>query len=351
MEHVLIHSPGFPKLNKWTNERIVPSQAVIAKMFFEYAQRKSANLIAVDLNGDTTDIYSVFDGIFNRSLNAGIGLTYGICNVLKETGIEKIQRWLPGFMDERKLRNLISNMMIYPTQVYSKENNSITAAIAREIIRLSFEEHKVIASRLKGVVIERTLVEKLSQILEPTMINMMKTNLLIGKGDLFREQTVEDSALILIDSLQPEGVTEIYIDPENLAASLGSLIEHDKETALTLYSNNALCFVGTCIAPKGVPKLGQDAFRIELETSRGKQVNHFKSGMITVLPVTEKGTIEITIYPNRLDLGAGRGKKVKQEINCTHSQLGIIIDTRGRPLNLYHQPMKLNPVKVTGSYV
>jgi hypothetical protein len=237
--------------------------------------------------------------------------------------------------------------MINPYKIHSKERNQIIASIAREIISLSLEKHKVIASRLKGVVVERSIVEKLGLILEPTMINMMKTDVIIGKGDLFKQQTTEESALVLIDSLQPEGITEIYLEPENMTALLGSLVKHQKTTALNLFTDKALRFIGICVSPKGVAKSGKEVLKIEIDDSDGKLLLSFKSGEITIVPFRKHETVEITMYPNWLDLGAGQGKKVKRRINCAHSQLGIIVDTRGRPLEQYHQPMKLQSIELS----
>ena len=345
MEHVIIHSPGYQKLAKWTDERIVPSQAMVGKVLYEYAQRNGVNLLAADIGGDTTDIYSVYDGIFNRSLNAGIGLTYGICNIVKEAGIDKVLRWLPAIMEERSVRNTIGNMMIKPQQGLSSEEKQIQAAVAREAIRLGVENHKVIASRLKGVLISRTLSDMFEQALEPTLINMLKTPVVLGKGDAFRSQTVEDSMMILMDSLQPEGISELYLDPENMAAPLGNLVDHNKKTALDLFMSDGLRFIGTCIAPKGALKDGQTALRLEFTDPIGeKAVHSFSSGELSVIPTRE--AVDISLTPFKSDLGAGRGKTVKQRVRA--GMLGLIVDTRGRPMTKYRQPVKILPFEDLG---
>lgn len=343
MEHVIIHSPGYTKLAEWTDERIVPSQAMVGKMLFEYAQQQGVNLLAVDVGGDTTDVYSVYNGVFNRSLNAGIGLTYGIGNIVKEAGIDNVLRWLPSSFEERDVRNIIGNMMIKPHEKITSEERRIQAAIAREAIKLGVNGHKAIAQRLKGVVTERTLSDMFEQALEPTLLNMMKTQLVVGKGDAFKNQTIEDSTMILLDSLQPEGVTELYLDPENMAAPLGNLVDHDRLTALDLYGDS-LEFIGTCIAPRGELKTEKDALRIDFEDA---DVSHvFKYGELTVVPMKSTEIGEAQIVPYRLDVGAGRGKTIKRNIRA--GKLGLIVDTRGRPMTRYRQTVKLLPFEALG---
>lgn len=343
MEHVIIHSPGYKNLAEWTDERIVPSQAMVGKMLYEYAQQQELNILAVDIGGDTTDIYSVYNGVFNRSLNAGIGLTYGIGYILKETGIDNVLRWLPSSFEERSVRNVIGNMMIKPHENLTSEERRIQAAIAREAIKIGVTGHKAIAQRLKGVVTERTLGDMFEQALEPTLLNMMKTQLVIGKGEAFENQTIEDSTLILLDSLQPEGVTELYLDPENMAAPLGNLVSHDSLTALKLYADS-LEFIGTCIAPKGKLKTGQEALRIDFKDADVSQV--FKYGELTVVPIKTMEPVDAQIIPNRLDVGAGRGKSIKRTLRT--GKLGLIVDTRGRPMTQYRQTVKLLPFEALG---
>ncbi|MCB2173386.1 glutamate mutase L [archaeon] len=343
MEHVIIHSPGYTKLAEWTDERIVPSQAMVGKMLYEYAQQQGVNLLAVDIGGDTTDVYSVYNGVFNRSLNAGIGLTYGIGNIVKEAGIDNVLRWLPSSFEERNVRNIIGNMMIKPHEKITSEERRIQAAIAREAIKLGVNGHKAIAQRLKGVVTERTLSDMFEQALEPTLLNMMKTQLVVGKGDAFKNQTIEDSTMILLDSLQPEGVTELYLDPENMAAPLGSLVDHDRLTALDLYGDS-LEFIGTCIAPRVELKTEKDALRIDFVDA---DVSHvFKYGELTVVPMKSTEIVEAQIVPYRLDVGAGRGKPIKRNIRA--GKLGLIVDTRGRPMTRYRQTVKLLPFEAIG---
>ena len=349
MEHVIIHSPGYPKLAEWTDERIVPSQAMVGKLLYMYAQRNSINLIAADIGGDTTDIYSVYNGVFNRSLNAGIGLTYGISNIVKEAGVDKVLRWLPATMDERTVRNIIGNMMIKPHSDLSDEERMIQSAISREAIRLGLDKHKVIASRLKGVLISRSISDMFNQAIEPTLINMMETSMILGKGDAFQSQTVEESMMILIDSLQLTGITGLYLDPENLSAPLGNLLTHDKEAALELFTSRALNFIGTCIAPSGDLKEGTESLKMEIIKPSGeKNVHSFNSGEINVIPVKDSETIEVNLIPVRTDLGAGRGKIVQKQLRV--GKLGLIVDTRGRPLEKHRQTVKLLPFESLGRY-
>ncbi len=340
MEHVLIHTPGFEKLLELTAHPILPSQAAIGKILYSYALRRGVNLLSVDLGGETTDIYSVYNGIFNRSLNADFGITYGGGNIMKTAGIDQIRRWIPVEIDERTARNLIGNMMIKPNRSLSRQEILLQGALSREAVKLGLEKHKKIATRLKGTIIERTLGDMFEQAIESTHIVMENTNTIIGRGKVFQDQTSEETALILLDALEPIGFTELIIDKRGIMPQLGSLHDVEKETALDLLETECLNYLGTCLAPKGdFRKDSKLRLSIRSEISEEYEVS-VKAGEIrNILLEKEQGTQVIVEPDRRMDLGSGRGKPVTR--NVFGGTLGLIIDLRGRPLRKYREEISL----------
>ena len=55
------------------------------------ARVKKINILGVDIGGATTDVFSVFDGVFNRTVSANLGMSYSISNVLAETGKQRLK--------------------------------------------------------------------------------------------------------------------------------------------------------------------------------------------------------------------------------------------------------------------
>ena len=45
---------------------------------------EGTSVLAVDIGGATTDVFSVFRGVFNRTVSANLGMSYSVCNVLAE---------------------------------------------------------------------------------------------------------------------------------------------------------------------------------------------------------------------------------------------------------------------------
>ena len=334
MEHVIVHSPGYDKLMEWIDEPVIPTQAAIGEILYAYAEERGANLMGVDVGGATTDVYSVFDGVFNRSLNADFGMSYGICNIMKEAGVENILRWIPIDIDEKEVRNIIGNMMIHLAEPRSPEELLVHHAVAREAIRLGLAHHRTIATRLKGVHIVRTISDMFEQDVEKTLIkDMMKIDMIVGKGRVITSTPrIEQPTLILLDSLQPEGITEIMIDKPGMLPHLGALSKVNREAALEILTRDCLYHLGTCIAPRGVAKEGELVMEILMKRSDGTEVKEsMKHGELKTLPLEQDTHAEVEVLPTRrFDAGNGRGKRL--EATVTGGAMGLIMDARGRPM-------------------
>nr|MDQ2686921.1 glutamate mutase L [Armatimonadota bacterium] len=139
LEHVMQQAPGYAKLMSWTDVPIMPTPGAMGLIIETLARREKLNVVGVDIGGATTDVFSVFDGVFNRTVSANLGMSYSVSNVLAEAGIANIQRWVPFDLEEADLRDRIGNKMIRPTTIpQTLDELKIEQAIAREALRLSF---------------------------------------------------------------------------------------------------------------------------------------------------------------------------------------------------------------------
>ncbi|MCE9557953.1 MAG: glutamate mutase L, partial [Armatimonadetes bacterium] len=104
LEHVMQQAPGYSRLLDWASEEVMATPNAVGKLLKEYAVQEKFNVLGVDIGGATTDVFSVFrdpsgEPIYNRTVSANLGMSYSVCNVLKETGIDNIARWLPFEID------------------------------------------------------------------------------------------------------------------------------------------------------------------------------------------------------------------------------------------------------------
>lgn len=337
MEHVMSHAPGYNKLMTWTEVDIMPTPAGEGLAINLIAKSFGKNTLGVGLGGATTNVYSIINGRFVRSVSANLGMSYSICNVLKETGIENIMRWSPLELDEDEIRNNLRNKMIRPTTIpETLEDLIIEHAVAREALRLGLEHHKTIATRLKGArtvsAFERGMT---SQEMIETYIDMMNIGIIAGTGGLLSHSPRRiQSLIILTDAFQPEGVTMLFQDSVFMMPHLGVLSTVYPEAAWEIFDKDCLVRLGSVIAPRGVGRETETVLNIEMEMSEGDTLKEqVKWGELKRINLGEKKIAKARITPTRhFDMGEGAGKEIIT--NVEGGVVGVILDGRGRPLRL-----------------
>ena len=334
LEHVMAHAPGYRKLISWTDAPIMPTPGAVGAIMQTIATQQNIEVVGVDIGGATTDVFSVFknqesEAIFNRTVSANLGMSYSISNVLAEAGMENVMRWVPFDIDVSDLGNRIKNKMIRPTTIpQALEELIIEGAIAREALRLAFDQHKQLAVELRGVQQQRTISEAFAQSeTGATLVDMLSLDLIVGSGGVLSHAPRRNQAmLMMIDAFQPEGVTHLAVDSIFMMPQLGVLAQVNEAAATQVFERDCLIHLGTCIAPVGVAASGDVGVTIT-----GDLTETVPFGELRLYPLGVGEKAQVTIQPERrLDMGAGRGQPVEAEVEG--GVVGLVVDTRGRPL-------------------
>ncbi len=344
MEHVMAQAPGYKKLMTWTiadtgkseleQVPIMPTPGAVGNIMKTIAKLKNIEVVGVDIGGATTDIFSVFTDkqIFNRTVSANLGMSYSISNVLASTGINNIMRWVPFDIPEYQLRNMIKNKMIRPTTIpFLMEELILEQAIAKEALRLAFEQHKEFAVTLKGTQKESEIADAFAQTTSgQTIVNMMSLDILVGSGGVLSHAPRRNqAAMMLIDGFLPEGITKLAVDSIFMMPQLGVLSTISEKAATEVFNKDCLIHLGTCVAPKGKYKEGKIALHSKIELPDRVYEEDIKFGEMVLLKLGVRQNAKAKLKPlSGLDLGAGRNTEVNTELSG--GVVGIIIDTRGR---------------------
>ncbi|MBT5405591.1 MAG: methylaspartate mutase [Candidatus Marinimicrobia bacterium] len=344
MEHVMAQAPGYKKLMSWTDAPIMPTPGAVGSLIEMIAKEQDISVVGVDIGGATTDIFSVFSGKFNRTVSANLGMSYSVCNVLAEAGLDNVLRWVPLDIDRKELTNRIGNKMIRPTTVpQSLEELIIEQAIAREALRLSFEQHKAFAVALKGVQTTRTISDAFEQSGSgQSLVNMMELDLLVGSGGVLSHAPRRaQSARMMIDAFQPEGITQLAVDSIFMMPQLGVLANIDKESlskearkaALEVFHKDCLIRLGTCITPVGKTKSKALILTADLTFTDGASKSiQLREGDFIQMDAPHE-PIKAKLTPaKKMDIGGGVGEIIQTEIYG--GVTGLVFDGRGRPLDI-----------------
>ncbi|MBK8274690.1 MAG: glutamate mutase L [Nitrospira sp.] len=337
LEHVMQQAPGYKKLIEMAGAPIMPTPAAVGLIMEAIAKREHLNLIGVDIGGATTDVFSVFDGLFNRTVSANLGMSYSVSNVLAEAGLANIMRWVPFTIDEQTLRNRIKNKMIRPTTIpQTLDELQIEQAIAREALRLALIHHKSLATGLKGVQQERTISDVFEQQASgKSLIDMLKLDLIVGSGGILSHAPRRiQSMLMMVDAYEPMGCTRLSVDSIFMMPHLGVLSTINEQAATDVFVRDCMVYLGTCMAPIGQGKDGDVCADVEITWPDGKLTKEqLEFGELKLFPLDSEQKVTIKVQPAKgVSMGAGAGVTVTKEVHG--GVVGLLLDGRGRPLKL-----------------
>ena len=346
LEHVMAHAPGYKRLIDWTDAPIMPTPGAVGEIIQTVSTQQNIEVIGVDIGGATTDVFSVFknkesEPIFNRTVSANLGMSYSVSNVLAEAGLENVLRWVPFDIEVGDLRNRVKNKMIRPTTIpQTLQELILEQAIAREALRLAFEQHKQLAVELRGVQQQRTISEAFDQSESgQTLVNMHTLDMIVGSGGVLSHAPRRQQAmLMMIDAFQPEGITHLAVDSIFMMPQLGVLAQVNPEAATQVFERDCLIHLGTSVAPIGKGNTGDECLAIEIsgeEIPLTREDVPFGELRRYPLPLGEKATLKFQ-PSRRFDLGVGNGKPIETE--AMGGVVGLVIDTRGRPLEMPVDP-------------
>lgn len=367
MNHVMAQAPGYGELMEWVDVTIMPTPGAVGRIINLMAQEYRANIIGVDIGGATTDVFSSFEGTFTRTVSANLGMSYSICNVLEEAKFDNILRWVPFGVDEVKLSNWIANKMVRPTTIpMTLDMLVLEQALAREALRLSFAHHKSLARKVEKEEARAAWHSAQQEIWRAAgreIIEMRKLDMLVGSGGvLSHAPRRQQAAMMLIDAFQPEGVTQLAVDSIFMMPHLGVLSTTYPDIAAEVFDKDCLIRLGTCIAPVGKLRDGQPALTVRAHLPGGTVEEKLAFGQIKRIPLEVGQTARVEVTPvGALDVGAGKGRRLEATVHG--GLVGIIVDARGRPLELPTDParrvkkltewiaaMDLYPLDLLGKY-
>lgn len=330
LEHVMQQAPGYGKLTTWTSSGIMSTPNAVGKIMEEIARQRNISILGVDIGGATTDVFSVFRGIYNRTVSANLGMSYSICNVLTEAGLPNIKRWLPFEESDAYIRNQLRNKMVRPTTIpQDLRDLQIEQAASREALRLAFEHHKSLAREMVGVQQQRDISDIFEQKASgSTLVDMFELDMLIGSGGvLAHAPKLAQTALMMMDAYAPQGLTTLAKDSIFMMPQLGILSTLLPEAATEVFEKDCLIRIADCLAPVGTAKAGEECFTAIVD---GKSYS-VPFGEIVLVPVAAGRTVSVECRPGKsFDFGDGKGRS--KTYTTVAGELGLVLDGRGRPI-------------------
>ena len=315
-QHSIQRIPDYERLRSWSSAVPMASATSLSSLVRFLAQHYAMNVTAIDVGGANTIVMVAGEqGEFIPMVNTTVGVGSHIGGVYQQVGWQRIARWLPFHVTEEEIRQYVFGQMSHPQAIPATNwELQVSQAFAREAIALTVEA------------------------LKRANVEWPDSDLILATGGILSHAPKYGQvAMILLDALQPRGVTSLVLDKTMLISQLGAVAAAAPIAAVQVNENDAVSHrLGTCVVPFGEMRQGEVALRVGIEYSNGQQLNvDVMAGSIEVVPLRANEQALLTLFPApTVDVGLGPGERARAAEEIDGGLVGLIIDARGRPLNL-----------------
>jgi len=314
--------PGVSELITWSSGRVFPTATTFGRVikFLSASLKEKKGVLGVDVGAASTVIAAALDGELSLSVFPDLGLHSVARPVNLPEMVKEIMRWSTVELSGRELGAYLLNRSIHHgTLPMTTEDWELELAVMRYIFNQAVKK----ARQAFPPALEQTSDDILPPF-EP----------ILATGGVFtRAPSRAHAALLLLDGLQPAGITTLILDQNQIAAALGAGAGINPMLAVQLIDSDAFLNLGTVIAPITDVKNGTPVIRVRMTREDGQEeVFDVVKGMLEAVPVAYGSKIKLTIQPlHRAHIGMGApGRGGSLTVNG--GVLGIIFDARGRPL-------------------
>jgi hypothetical protein len=313
---------GADDLHQGAGGVMLPTAYAYGRMvrFLAQLYKSEQGVLAVDVGAASTTVAAGFDGVVRLNVFPQFGMGEPLTNLLRYTPLEDVIQWLPVEVTPETVRDYIYQKSLYPgTLPVTVEDLAIEEAIARQNLFL--------ASRAAMTTFPRARLPRSGFLpsFEPILVS----------GAAFTGAPTQGQTLLMIlDGLQPVGVTQLVLDKNNLLPMLGASAEKNTILPVHVMESAAFAQLGTVVSVISTANFGVPVLRVQLVYKDGSEAKiEVKHGSLEVLPLADGEVAQLKMQPlNHADVGLGPGRTVQTPVSG--GVFGVVIDARGRPLNL-----------------
>jgi len=320
--------PGIDTVMGWSAVPLTPTANAFGRLvqYLWHLGDPSKGILGVDVGAANTTVSAVFDGQPYLTICGGLGVAFGGRQLLDERGVEAITRWLPEPMSESEVRGMLINKEMHPASIQQELRGlRLEQALIREVIRRTVE-------------MARPGWKPGDAQPYPRLLPLCDT-ILVSGGPLAHAPHPGQVALIVLDALEPIGVSTLVLDSYGLAPVLGNVAAINPLAAVETLDSGALVNLATVVAPVGHARRGDIILKVKVTYDDDSTFDvEVRYGDMEVLPLLPGQQAVLELRPLRhFDVGlGGPGKAGKRRVSG--GLAGLIIDGRGRPLRLPGKP-------------
>ena len=247
----IIQAKGLSKATALLSDIMMPTPSAVLQAMNLLAQgcedeRGIGDLVAVDVGGATTDIYSIADGMpeqmntvfkglpepyAKRTVEGDIGMRYSIQGIVDAAGLRRISQ-LSGLSEDR-----VTELVTYLRQNTDTVPNGDTELEALDYALASMAIEEAVR-RHAGTIEETYTMMGLTYVQEGKNLTKVKQIVVTGGSLIHTKRTAEIASHALYSPAQPASLrpkaASVWVDRSYILAAMGLLSSHYPQTALRI---------------------------------------------------------------------------------------------------------------------
>ena len=247
----IIQAKGLSKASQLLSDIMMPTPSAVLQamqLLAEGCEGESGigDLVAVDVGGATTDVYSIADGMpehmntvykglpepfAKRTVEGDIGMRYSIQGIVDAAGLDTISQ-ISGLSPER-VTELVEDLKVHTDKVPNgdPELENLDHALASMAIREAVTRHA-------GTIEETYTMMGLTYVQSGKNLTKVKQIVVTGGSLIHTKKTEQIASYALYSPAQPTSlrpkVADVWVDRTYILAAMGLLSSHYPQTALRI---------------------------------------------------------------------------------------------------------------------
>ncbi len=308
---------GLPNLRKICSIPPIPSSHAFSRVIRYLSMRYDSpkGVLGIDLGGGSIAAVTAIGGQEVLTV-LPLGVGSGLKAFMEQADEESISRWISKEITPDVVRDYLWQKSLYPASIpATAESLSIEQAAAREIIHAVMQVHR---AQLKD--------------------DSASYELILASGaTLSQTPSPGEALMMLLDGIQPVGITSIILDRHGLTSGLGAAAPINSLLPVQVVDSSAYVNLATVITPLSSARQGTPIVRVSMEYGQSSMAQlDIKQGSLVAFPLPPGQTASIHLEP-------AHGTIIDPYRKASGFKIwgglcGVVIDARGRPLTLPEDP-------------
>ncbi len=312
---------GFETVGSQSRLGILPTAQSYSLIIDYMGRALNSGVVAIDIGSAAGTLAAWLGGTLGTSIRTDIGLGHSARSLLDTVGVEAIRGWLPFYITAEEIN------------VYALEK-TLRPGLVPETLRDLYLEYAFLRAGIRAMIRaslaawDKALDDGKDAILPPF-------ERIIGAGAAITETGRPGlAAMLLLDSLTPEGIATLYTDSAALIPALGALAHVNPAAVVQVLESSGLERLGVSVNVSGLPRTGKRALRVKIAPDNGQgAVEHDIDGgslWVFPLPAGVRARVDVRVTGRGLSIDG----KTRLRLDVQGGGAGIIFDARGRPFPL-----------------